>query len=262
MIGCIIQARMGSTRLPGKAMLSVENNKTVLDFVIKQLQNCKLVDKIIVATTTLEDDNKIANFSKDSGIDCFRGSSDNVLDRYYQCAKKFSFSIIVRITSDCPLVDPGIADRVISYFLKNEAKIDYVSNIHPIMTFPDGTNVEVFSFKSLEKVWNKTKKSSEREHVTPYFYTSNEFQLGEFKNSQDLSSLRWTVDYKKDLKLIREIVSLIPNRPILMENILDLFSKYPKLKKINRGIPPNEGYIKSLREDEKSLKSKNNSGII
>ena len=236
MIGCIIQARMGSTRLPGKVMLNVENDKTVLHFVIKQLQNCKLVDKIIIATTTLEDDNKIANFSKDSGIDCFRGSSHNVLDRYYQCAKKFSFSIIVRITSDCPLVDPGIVDRVISYFLKNEAKIDYVSNVHPIMTFPDGTNVEVFSFKSLEKVWNKAEKSSEREHVTPYFYTSNEFQLGEFKNSQDLSSLRWTVDHKKDLKLIREIVRLIPNRPILMENILDLFSKYPKLKKINQGI--------------------------
>ena len=262
MIGCIIQARTGSTRLPGKVMMSIDQDDTVLSFGIKQVKSCKKIDELVIATTDLPEDDIIVDYMNKLNIKYFRGSSKDVLDRYYQCAKKFSFSIIVRITSDCPLVDPGIADRVISYFLKNEAKIDYVSNIHPIMTFPDGTNVEVFSFKSLEKAWNKAKKSSEREHVTPYLYTSNEFQLGEFKNSQDLSSLRWTVDYKKDLELIREIVRLIPNRPILMENILDLFSKYPKLKKINRGIPPNEGYIKSLREDEKSLKSKNNSGII
>ena len=116
MIGCIIQARMGSTRLPGKAMLDVENDKTVLYFVIKQLKNCKLIDKIIVATTTLEDDNKIANFSKDLGIDCFRGSSNNVLDRYYQCAKEYSILTIIRIPSDKPLIDPEIVDNVVSVF--------------------------------------------------------------------------------------------------------------------------------------------------
>ena len=236
MIGCIIQARTGSKRLPGKVMMSIDQNDAVLSFGIKQIKSCKKIDDLVIATTDLPEDDIIVDYMNKLNIKYFRGSSKDVLDRYYQCAKKFSFSIIVRITSDCPLVDPGIVDRVISYFLKNEAKIDYVSNIHPIMTFPDGTNVEVFSFKSLEKVWNKAEKSSEREHVTPYLYTSNEFQLGEFENSQDLSSLRWTVDYKEDLELIRKIVRLIPNRPILMENILDLFSKYPKLKKINRSM--------------------------
>ena len=234
MIGCIIQARTGSTRLPGKIMMSIDQNDTVLSFGIKQVKSCKKIDELVIATTDLPEDDIIVDYMNKLNIKYFRGSSKDVLDRYYQCAKKFSFSIIVRITSDCPLVDPGIADKVISYFLKNEAKIDYVSNIHPIMTFPDGTNVEVFSFKSLEKVWNEAKKSSEREHVTPYFYTSNEFQLGEFKNSQDLSSLRWTVDHKKDLELIREIVRLIPSRPILMDDIIQLLEDNYELYRINK----------------------------
>ena len=256
MIGCIIQARTGSTRLPGKIMMPIDENDTVLSFGIKQVQSCKKIYQLVIATTDLSEDDVIVDYMNKLNVKCFRGSPNDVLDRYYQCAKKFSFSIIVRITSDCPIVDPVIVDNTISYFLKNKAKIDYVSNVHPITTFPDGTDVEVFSFESLEKAWTEAKKPSEREHVTPYLYTSKKFRLGEFKNSQDLSNLRWTVDHKVDLELIREIVRLIPSRPILMENILDLFSKYPELKKINQGIPQNEGYIKSLKEDEEFLNSK------
>ena len=150
MIGCIIQARMGSTRLPGKVMLDVESNKTVLYFVIKQLQSCKLVDKIIVATTTLEDDNQIADFSKHLGIDSFRGSSDNVLDRYYQCAKEYSVSTIVRIPSDKPLIDPEIVDNVVNVFRNNS--YDYITNFLSNPTFPSGTEVEIFSINALKKV--------------------------------------------------------------------------------------------------------------
>jgi spore coat polysaccharide biosynthesis protein SpsF len=142
MIGCIIQARMGSTRLPGKVLKNIEKNKTVLYFVIKQLQESKLIDKIVVATTNLEEDNKIVEYSKKLGIECFRGDSKNVLKRHYECAKKFSMSTIVRIPSDKPLIDPTIVDQNIKFF--NENSCDYVTNFLPKSTFPSGTEVEIF----------------------------------------------------------------------------------------------------------------------
>ncbi|MDC0142282.1 acylneuraminate cytidylyltransferase, partial [Candidatus Nitrosopelagicus sp.] len=126
MIGCIVQARMGSTRLPGKVLKNVEENKTVLDFVIKQLQESKLIDKIVVATTDLEEDSKIMDYSKKIGIECFRGDPKNVLKRHYECAKKFSMPTIVRIPSDKPLIDPTIVDQNIKFF--NENSYDYVTN--------------------------------------------------------------------------------------------------------------------------------------
>ena len=255
MIGCIIQARTGSTRLPGKTMMPIDENDTVLSFGIKQVQSSKLIEKIVIATTDLSEDDLIFDYVKKLNVSCFRGKSKDVLDRYYQCAKKFNFSTIVRITSDCPLIDPKIIDSVISDFLKNQ--FDYLSNVHPVTTFPDGTDVEVFSFRSLEKSWEEAKKPSEREHVTPYLYTTNFFKIGTFKNSEDLSHLRWTVDYKKDLDLICEIIKKITIRPILMNHILDLFLKYPKLKKLNEDVPPNEGYLKSLKEDQEFLQSNN-----
>jgi len=251
MIGCIIQARIGSTRLPGKTMLPINENDTVLSFGVKQVQHSKIIDKIVVATTTLPEDDLIFDYVDKLNISCFRGKSKDVLDRYYQCAKKFSFSTIVRITSDCPLVDPKIIDSVISDFLKN--KYDYLSNVHPVTTFPNGTDVEVFSFESLEKSWKEAKKPSEREHVTPYFYTNDYFSIGTFKILKDLSHLRWTIDYKEDLKLIREIVNLISTRPIFMDDILNLFFKYPELKKLNENVPLNEGYLKSAKDDEEFL---------
>jgi len=254
MIGCIIQARMGSTRLPGKVMLDVENDKTVLDFVIKQLQNCKLVDKIIVATTTLEDDDKIANFSKDLGIDCFRGSSDNVLDRYYQCAKEYSVSIIVRIPSDKPLIDPEIVDNVVNVFRNNS--YDYITNFLSNPTFPSGTEVEIFSINALKKAWKKAKLPSEKEHVTPYFANhEDEFKITHIKNSENLSHLRWAVDRIEDLNLVRKIVSKIKKRPIIMKDIVDLFAKEPELVEINKNVNRKEGDLKSLKEDQEFLKN-------
>lgn len=258
MIGCIVQARIGSTRFPGKILKSVDNNETVLSFGIKQLKSSKYIDEIVVATTTLPEDDIVIDYVEKLNVKSFRGSSKNVLDRYYQCAKKFSFPTIVRITSDCPLIDPKIVDKVISYYLENEDRIDYVSNVHPVTTFPDGTDVEVFSFKALEQAWSEAKMPSEREHVTPYIYNSNKFRLGTFDNSKNLSNFRWTVDHDVDLELICELVHMIPNRPILMENILDLFSNKPDLQKINQGISNKEGYLISLKEDEKFLNSTKN----
>ena len=258
MIGCIIQARMGSTRLPGKVMLDVESNKTVLYFVIKQLQSCKLVDKIIVATTTLEDDKQIANFSKQLGIDSFRGSSDNVLDRYYQCAKEYSVSTIVRIPSDKPLIDPEIVDNVVSMFMNSS--YDYITNFLPNPTFPSGTEVEVFSINALKKAWEKAKIPSEKEHVTPYFINhKDEFKISHTENSENLSHLRWAVDRIEDLKLVHKIASKIKKRPILMKDILELFTREPELAKINKNINREEGSLKSLKEDQEFLQ--NQSGV-
>ena len=254
MIGCIIQARMGSTRLPGKVMLDVESNKTVLYFVIKQLQSCKLVDKIIVATTTLEDDKQIANFSKHLGVDSFRGSSDNVLDRYYQCAKEYSVSTIVRIPSDKPLIDPEIVDNVVSVFSNNS--YDYITNFLPNPTFPSGTEVEVFSINALKKAWEKAKIPSEKEHVTPYFTNhEDEFKITHIENSKNLSHLSWAVDRIEDLKLVRKIVSKIKKRPIMMKDIVDLFAKEPALVEINKNVNRKEGNLKSMKEDEEFLQN-------
>jgi spore coat polysaccharide biosynthesis protein SpsF (cytidylyltransferase family) len=249
-LGCIVQARMGSSRLPGKVMMKPDGKNPIVYHVIKQLQNCKLVDEIVIATTNLPEDDTLANFVKDMEISLFRGSSNDVLDRYYQCAKEFSFSDIVRITSDNPLIDPTIVDLVISKYLEGE--FDYVTNSYP-RTFPQGTETEVFSFRILEDVWKNAKKPSEREHVTPYIYNNpNKFKIFNVGYSENLSHLRWTVDQKNDFYLVENILKKIKNRPVLMKDILELFEQQPNIKKINENYIMNEGYLKSLN-DEKNL---------
>jgi spore coat polysaccharide biosynthesis protein SpsF (cytidylyltransferase family) len=222
---------MGSSRLPGKVMMKPDGKNPIVYHVIKQLQNCKLVDEIVIATTKLPDDDILANFVKDLEIQLYRGSSTDVLDRYYQCAKEFSFSDIVRITCDNPLIDPTIVDLVISKYL--EGGFDYVTNCHP-RTFPHGTETEVFSFRTLETVWKNAKNPSEREHVTPYIYNNpNKFKIFNVSHSENLSHLRWTVDRENDFNLVQSLVNKIKKRPILMKDILGLFEQQPNLKKIN-----------------------------
>jgi spore coat polysaccharide biosynthesis protein SpsF (cytidylyltransferase family) len=222
---------MDSSRLPGKVMMKPDDKNPIVYYVIKQLQNCKLLDKVVIATTNLPEDDVLADYVKDMGISLFRGSSNDVLDRYYQCAKEFSFSDIVRITSDNPLIDPTIVDLVISKYL--EGDFDYVTNCHP-RTFPHGTETEVFSFKTLETVWKNAKNPSEREHVTPYIYNNpDKFKLFNVDNSKNLSNLRWTVDRENDFNLVQSLVMKIKKRPILMNDILELFEQQPDLKKIN-----------------------------
>ena len=245
---------MSSTRLPGKVMMNVKNQKPVLYFVIKQLQECKLIDKIIVATTTNEEDIQIVNYSKNLGIDYFRGSSKDVLDRYYQCAKKYSINIIVRIPSDKPLIDPEIVDNVVSVF--NNNSYDYVTNFLSNPTFPSGTEVEVFSMSALKKAWENAKLPSEKEHVTAYFPNhEDEFKISYIENSENLSHLRWAVDRIEDLELVRLIVSKIEKRPILMKDIVALFNEEPELVEINKNVNRKEGDIKSLKEDQEFLRN-------
>jgi len=152
MTDCIIQARMGSSRLPGKVMMEIDSKHTILDFMINQLEYSKLVDRIIIATSKKAEDDIIETFCKKNTIDCFRGSENDVLDRYYQCAKKFSLETIVRMTSDSPFLDPLILDKTVNKFQEDD--FDFVSN-NLIRTFPIGIDTEVFSFKTLEQAWKE-----------------------------------------------------------------------------------------------------------
>jgi len=237
-IGCIIQARMGSSRLPNKVLMKLNNENPLLYFVINQLQNCKSIGKIVVATTTFTEDTKIIEFLKKLNIEYFRGSSTNVLDRYYQCAKKFSFDIIIRITADNPLIDPTIVDLAIEKF--NSNSFDYLTNTRK-RSFPSGTEVEVFTFLALEKAWKNSTKPSELEHVTPYFYNNPEkFKIFDLINHEDLSSFRWTVDETNDLELVKILISKIKKRPILMNDIVKILKDEPELIKINKNNIQNE----------------------
>ena len=255
-IGCIIQARMGSTRLPGKVLLDVTKGKPVLYYVINQLKHCKSIEKIIVATTTLREDDKIVQFCIDNKVSCFRGDSKNVLERHYRCAEKFSLSKIIRMPSDKPLLDPEVVDKVVEIFNTNH--YDYVTNWSiSAPTFPSGTEVEVVSFDALKKVWEKSTLPSEKEHVTDYIYNHrDDFRIFNVVNSENLSNFRWAVDRIEDLRLVREIVSRMPKSPILIKDILELFINEPSLVEINKQVDGNEGNIKSKKEDEEFINSK------
>tara|TARA_B000000460_G_C21403024_1_gene343214 strand:+ start:98 stop:778 length:681 start_codon:yes stop_codon:yes gene_type:complete len=222
---------MGSTRLPGKTMEKITKDKRVIDFVVEQLKFSKIIEKIIVAIPDSIEDDVTYNHLLSKKIQTYRGSLKNVLDRYYQCAKNISSSVIVRVTADCPLIDPEIVDKVITKFIKN--KFDYVSNTHP-RTFPYGTETEVFSFNALEKAWNETRNDFDREHVTPYFYKNpNKFSIGNVIQEKDQSNYRWTIDYNEDLELVKYIANNIIKKPILTNDIINLIIKNPNLLKIN-----------------------------
>ena len=251
MIGCIIQARINSTRFPKKILKNLDEENSVLEFVINQLKYSKKIDKIVIATTTLIEDNTIEELAKTNNCDFFRGSEKDVLNRYFQCAEHFKFKTIVRITSDCPLIDPEIVDKVIDKFEKSD--FDYVSNTFE-KTFPKGLDVEIFSFDILKIMWKNAKLPSEREHVTKYILNKNEFKIGNFECDENLSRLRWTIDHEIDLKFLREIVRRVQNRPIFMNDVLKVLSLEPELTKINSHIDPDEGLKKSKVEDEEYIK--------
>jgi spore coat polysaccharide biosynthesis protein SpsF len=254
MICCIIQARTGSSRLPKKVIQKIDDNLTVLDYVINQVKYSKKIEKIVVATTDLIEDDSICKYVNLQKIECFRGSSEDVLDRFYQCAKKNSTKTIVRITADNPLIDPNIIDMVIQEYENN--KFDLVTNTLN-RTFPYGTEVEVFSFESLEKAWKNAKKPSEREHVTPFIRNpENKFILTNIKNEEDMSYLRYTVDKMEDLKLVKEIIKNISTRPILLKDIVKLYQNKSEIFEINKDIK-HDGYLSSLEKDEQYFKSKN-----
>jgi spore coat polysaccharide biosynthesis protein SpsF len=242
----IIQARMSSTRLPGKVLAPI-GEQPMLAYVVNRARQAKTLDQVVVATALDETNQPIEDFCLATGIACYRGSEDDVLDRYYQAARHFQAAVVVRLTADCPLLDPGVIDKVVGVFQAGD--YDYISNtIRP--TYPDGLDTEVFSFQALERAWREAKLKSEREHVTPFIHKQPErFRLFNVENTEDLSAQRWTVDEPADLELVRAIYRYFKTPDFGMAEVLVLLRQYPTLQAINAGFERNEGYQKSLRED-------------
>jgi len=234
-------------------MVELNDNHNVLDYVINQLRFSKSIKNLIIATTFLEEDDIIVEYAKKNNLEYFRGEPLDVLDRYYQCAKKFSLETIVRMTSDSPFLDPLIVDKTVNKFQEDD--FDFVSN-NLIRTFPIGIDTEVFSFKTLEQAWKEAKLPSEREHVTTFIKKNKEvFKIYNLENNQKIPIYRLTIDRNEDLEFLRAIASNITKQPILMEDIYELFLQKPKILDLyNDGMNLTEGYNKSLKDDEEFLK--------
>ncbi|MBI2287838.1 MAG: glycosyltransferase family protein [Chloroflexi bacterium] len=201
---------MGSTRLPGKVLEDLAG-QPMLARVVSRTRQAKTLDSVTIATTTLPADDAIVKLCKKMGWPCFRGSQDDVLDRYYRAALAFKADTVIRITSDCPLTDPGVIDLTVNAFLGQYPAVDYVSNSQT-RTFPRGLDVEVFSFSALEKAWREDYNPAWREHVTIYLYRHPEkFKLLNVANDIDYSAMRWTVDTPEDLALVRQIYNHFQN---------------------------------------------------
>lgn len=233
-IGAIIQARMGSTRLSGKVMKEIKG-QSILQHVIERVRQSKLVDEIVIATTVHKQDNVIENESLKHDVKVFRGSEDDVLSRYYYAAKENAIDLVIRITSDCPLIDPFVMDDVINSFLTSDYEI--VSNAGSNLsqrTFPRGFDVEVFSFGILEKAFSNAKETYQREHVTPYIYENSE-KVFYYKNNIDYSKYRWTLDTEEDFELISEVYDRLykGEHNFYLNEIIELFNREPDLYQIN-----------------------------
>ena len=232
----IVQARMGSMRLPGKSLIEIEG-KPLLEHVINRIRYSKTIDEIIIATTTEPEDKAIINLAEKLNVATYTGSSDDVLDRFFQAASLFGGKVIVRITADDPFKDPVIIDTIVEYFIEH-SELDYISNtIEP--TYPIGLDVEVFSFLALEKAWQNAKSLPEREHVTPYIWCNpNLFKVANYKYTEQLSHLRWTIDTKEDLQMTREIYKrlYVKDGIFYMDDILQLLYKHTHISDINSGV--------------------------
>ncbi|ATG91330.1 cytidylyltransferase domain-containing protein [Methylomonas koyamae] len=248
MILAILQARMSSSRLPGKVLLPVLGEPMLLR-QIERLRKVRNIDRLLVATSAETADDEIENLCKQHAIDCFRGNLNDVLDRFYQAAVSHHPDHVVRLTADCPLADPGLIDQVIEFYLAGG--YDYASNsIQP--TFPDGLDVEICRFACLEQAWREAGLPSQREHVMPFIHQQPErFNIGHFFNREDLSHLRWTVDEPRDFELVSQIyAALYPANPdFATSDILRLLAERPELANWNTQHRRNEGYLKSLAAD-------------
>ena len=243
----VLQARMGSTRFPGKAMADLLG-KPLLTRVVERACAIQGIKSVVVATTSAEHDHPLLELAQRCGVHAFAGSEEDVLDRYYRAARAFDAEVIVRLTGDCPLLDPDVSQRVLMRFQQGD--VDYASNTVP-PTFPDGLDTEVFSLATLERAWREASLTSEREHVTPYIWKNpDKFRLANVTNPVDLSALRWTVDEPQDLQFVCSIYDCLGARPVFgMADVLALLAKHPSLEDINSSFERNQGYQKSLWED-------------
>ena len=249
MIIAIIQARMGSTRLPNKILKLLED-KTVIEHVYNRVKKSKYIDDIFIATTIDEKNLPLINFCSSKGFRIFCGSEEDVLDRYYQLARLLAPDHIVRITSDCPVIDTDILNLIIEGHLQSNA--DYSSNTIE-ETYPDGLDTEIFKFSVLETAWKNSTLASEREHVTPYIKKHPElFKLNSIISKTDYNKKRWTLDTDLDFIFLQSIFEELYHidHDFKMKDILNLLEEKPFLEEINSTIIRNEGYLKSLKEDK------------
>jgi len=248
MILAIIQARMLSTRLPGKVLKPLLGEPMLLR-QIERIRRSREIQQILVATTVDSSDDPVVQLCKEQGIACFRGHATDCLNRFFEAAKKWNPRDIVRLTGDCPLTCPDVIDEVIRFY--REETYDYASNAIEC-TFPDGLDVEVFSWDAFQTVHEKARLPSEREHVTSYFYKNPDiFKLGSFRGAQDLSKLRLTVDTLEDFVLVEKIFNALypQDSAFELKEILAFLNQNQALGEINRQYARNEGYQKSVSED-------------
>ena len=229
----IIQARMGSTRLPGKIMKKILN-KPMIEYLIERASKSKMIDDIIVATSDTKENKELIDFLKAKSVKYFIGDENDVLSRYYYTAKKFNIDNIIRVTADCPLIDATIIDDTVKKYYKD--KVDYASNIFP-RSFPKGLDTEIFSFNSIEKAFNEANSLYDREHVTPYIRESGKFDISNISYEKDYSYLRLTVDWEEDFKLISKIFNQFkPNIFFNWLDVVDELFKNPELIEINNHL--------------------------
>lgn len=249
-----IQARMSSTRLPGKIMLPLAG-KPLLMRLVERVKRASLAGRIVVITTESPLDDPIVDLCRNERVLCFRGHPTDLLDRHFRVGRNYNADAVVKIPSDVPLIDPDIIDLVLKKYLSNPSSYDYVSNLHPA-TYPDGNDVEVVSMKALQKAWHRALKPFEREHTTPYIWDRPEdFKLGniEWEKGLDYSmSHRWTIDYPEDYDFIKTVYNeLYPcNNYFKLEDILDLLSRRPDIEKINAAYLGVNWYHNHLEELE------------
>ena len=248
-VTAIVQARLGSSRLPNKMLLEIAG-ATVLEQTLRRIPR-REIDEVILATTTLAQDRSLIELAGRLGVRSFAGNETDVLDRYYRAAQSYGTSVIVRLTGDCPVHDQEVIDLVVRRYLERVSDIDYVSNVTP-PTFPDGLDVEVFSFELLERMWREATAPADREHVTTYVRT----RLGQFRtlnvthDGEDLSGLRWTLDEPVDLDFLRWVfASLNGHDDFTWRDILTLVRDNPDPGRLNRKITRNEGWMVSMMKD-------------
>lgn len=243
----IVQARMSSTRLPGKVLREV-CGQPILHHVVRRLRSAALVDRVVVATSTEPSDDAIERWCSSNGVDSHRGSLEDVLNRFLGAAEGYGARTVVRITADCPLIDPFLVDFAIKEF--STGLYDYVSTED---RFPDGLDTEVFSIEALRKAEKEAGLQSEREHVTPYIWKNPAiFSLSKVRCKADLSAMRWTVDDERDLRFVTEVLAAFRDADWVfsMVDVLTFLSERPEVIKINSGTARNEGYAKSLKDDK------------
>jgi len=225
---------MGSTRLPGKVLMGV-NGRTLLAYQLDRISKSKKLNKVVIATSTLEKDDVIEAFCKDYGVDCYRGSENDVMSRYYECAKKYNPDTVVRMTADCPLIDPEIIDKVVQKFKDNN--VDYCANSVPPETskFPDGSDIEVFSMKALERANIEVQDEHRREHVTFQFWQDKNYTSSQYIQDKDWSKYRITVDYPEDFEVVQYVFNELKNKKIFgnLDEIINIINSNNKIKEKN-----------------------------